>query len=224
MTMNSSWRPPAFPGKHNIVIIDNYDSYVYNIFQRIGELTDVEAKVFRNDQVSIDHVRILQPTHIVISPGPGNPEDPSYFGICRQVILELGRTTPVLGICLGHHGIGHAFGGRVIRATQAMHGKTSTVSHDGSALFNEVGNPFTAMRYHSLMLDPVTLPGCLRVTARTEDGIIMGVEHKEFPIHGVQFHPESIGTSMGVRMLRNFLGFKSKPDQSSPLRLRGVTL
>ncbi len=188
-----------------VVIVDNYDSYAYNLFQRIGELTGAEARVVRNDQLTLAELEALQPTHVVISPGPGNPEDPAYFGICREVILTLGKRVPVLGVCLGHQGIGAAFGGRVVRAPQVMHGKTSRIRHDGSGVFSQLPDPCEVMRYHSLMIAPDTMPACLRVTARTEDGIVMGVEHREFPIHGVQFHPESIGTPEGTTMLANFL-------------------
>ena len=188
-----------------VVIVDNYDSYAYNLFQRIGELTGAEARVVRNDQLTLAELEALQPTHVVISPGPGNPEDPAYFGICREVILTLGKRVPVLGVCLGHQGIGAAFGGRVVRAPQVMHGKTSRIRHDGSGVFSQLPDPCEVMRYHSLMIAPDTMPACLRVTARTEDGIVMGVEHREFPIHGVQIHPESIGTPEGTTMLANFL-------------------
>ena len=188
-----------------VVIVDNYDSYAWNLFQRIGELTGAEARVVRNDQLTLAELEALHPTHVVISPGPGNPEDPSYFGICREVILTLGKRVPVLGVCLGHQGIGAAFGGRVVRAPQVMHGKTSRIRHDGTGVFSQLPDPCEVMRYHSLMIAPDTMPPCLRVTARTEDGIVMGVEHRELPIHGVQFHPESIGTPEGTTMLANFL-------------------
>lgn len=188
-----------------VVILDNYDSYVYNLFQRVGELTGVRAHVVRNDRTSLEELTIYNPTHIIISPGPGTPEDEAYFGVCRRVILELGRRTPVLGVCLGHQGIGAAFGGRVIRAPKVMHGKVSSVEHDSTGVFAGLPSPFVAMRYHSLIVDHETLPSCLRVTAKTADGIIMGVVHRDLPIHGVQFHPESIGTVDGPALLRNFL-------------------
>jgi anthranilate synthase/aminodeoxychorismate synthase-like glutamine amidotransferase len=189
-----------------IVIIDNYDSYAYNLYQRIGELSDVAAVVFRNDRVSVQQVIQSNPTHLLISPGPGNPEDPACFGICRQLLLELGPRIPVLGVCLGHQGIGCAYGARIIRAPEPMHGKISRVTHDGSWLFRGIQTPMVAMRYHSLIIDPETVPDCLRVTAWTEDGLIMGLVHKEFPVFGVQFHPESIGTPDGTKLLSNFLG------------------
>ena len=188
-----------------IVIIDNYDSYAYNLYQRMGEIAGVAPKVFRNDRVTVEQVSELAPTHLVISPGPGNPEDAAYFGICRRLVLELGPRVPVLGVCLGHQGIGSAFGGRVIRAPAPMHGKSSRVTHDGAQLFRGLDSPLVGMRYHSLILDPEAIPDALRVTAWTEDGIVMGFAHRQFPIWGVQFHPESIGTPEGTRILRNFL-------------------
>ncbi len=189
----------------NVVIIDNYDSYAWNLFQRIGELTGLEARVFRNDRITVGELEELQPTHVVISPGPGNPEDPAWFGVCREAILTLGQRVPVLGVCLGHQGIGAAFGGRVVRAPKVMHGKTSRIHHDGSGVFAGLPDPCEVMRYHSLVIAPETVPMSLRVTARTEDGIVMGVVHRELPIHGVQFHPESIGTPEGTTLLANFL-------------------
>jgi anthranilate synthase/aminodeoxychorismate synthase-like glutamine amidotransferase len=188
-----------------IVLIDNYDSFVYNLYQSLGELTGVEAKVVRNDRTSVEAITEECPTHLIISPGPGNPEQPAWFGVCREVILTLGRTIPLLGVCLGHQGIGVAFGGRIIRAPRVMHGKLSHVRHDGEGLFAGLESPLEAMRYHSLVIDPDTLPSSLRVTAATDEGLIMGVAHREFPIVGVQFHPESIGTRSGQRLLSNFL-------------------
>jgi len=188
-----------------IVLIDNYDSFVYNLYQALGELTGVDAKVVRNDRIRVEAIAAEQPTHLIISPGPGNPEDPAWFGICREVILTLGRTVPLLGVCLGHQGIGAAFGARVVRAPKVMHGKTSLIRHDGEGLFAGLESPLEVMRYHSLMIDPGTLPASLRVTATSEEGLIMGVAHKEHPIVGVQFHPESIGTRSGLQLLHNFL-------------------
>lgn len=188
-----------------ILLIDNYDSYAYNLFQRIGELCGVRSHVVRNDQTTLEECKAYKPTHIVISPGPGNPEDPAYFGVCNSIILELGATTPLLGVCLGHQGIGAVFGGRVIRAPMVMHGKTSSVEHDGTGVFAGLPAPFVAMRYHSLIVERASLPECLRVTATTRGGIIMGVAHRSLPIHGVQFHPESIGTPHGAALLKNFL-------------------
>jgi anthranilate synthase/aminodeoxychorismate synthase-like glutamine amidotransferase len=158
--------------------------------------------------MTLEECRAYRPTHVVISPGPGNPEDRAYFGVCNEVISDLGRTTPVLGVCLGHQGIGAVFGGRVVRAKQVMHGKTSLVTHDATGVFEGLPSPIVGMRYHSLVVDPASVPATLRVTATTEDGIIMGLVHRELPIHGVQFHPESIGTPYGPQLLRNFLELK----------------
>lgn len=189
------------------VLLDNYDSFAWNLFQYLGELGE-RPVVVRNDRMSVAEIAALEPSRIVISPGPGNPENASYFGIGHEVIRTLGRTIPILGVCLGHQGIVSAFGGRIVRAPEPMHGKTSLIHHDGSTLFRGVPSPFTAMRYHSLVADRSTFPDCLEVTATTtcaDDLIIMGARHRTFPIYGVQFHPESIGTPDGKRILRNFL-------------------
>ncbi|MCA9699426.1 MAG: aminodeoxychorismate/anthranilate synthase component II, partial [Myxococcales bacterium] len=188
-----------------LVVIDNYDSFVYNIVQLLGELTGEMAMVHRNDQVRVEEIVATEPTHLFISPGPGNPEDPAYFGVCTRLIRELGPRIPTLGVCLGHQGIGAAFGGRVVPAPRVMHGKTSRVLHDGTGLFAGLPSPLTAMRYHSLMLDEADLPDCLAVTSRSEDGLVMSIAHREHPIVGVQFHPESIGTEHGTALLANFL-------------------
>lgn len=188
-----------------VVLIDNYDSYVYNLFQRIGEITGDTAVVFRNNQTTVDHISSLNPTHLILSPGPGNPENPEYFGIGAQLIQELGSTVPILGVCLGHQGIGHAFGAKVVRASRVMHGKTSKIQHDGSRIFQGLPMPMTVMRYHSLVVQPESLPRCLKPTAWADDGALMAVEHSDFPIFGVQFHPESIGTPDGPSLLKNFL-------------------
>ena len=183
-----------------IVVIDNYDSFTYNLVQYLGEL-GAEIRVFRNDQVTLDEIRALKPDHIVISPGPGDPDD---GGISNQVIRELGPTIPVLGVCLGHQCIGHVYGGKVSRAPRLMHGKTSSIYHKGKGLFDGIPSPFRATRYHSLIVeDP--LPDCLEVTAFTRDGEVMGLRHKAYPVVGVQFHPESILTEHGKRSLQNFL-------------------
>ena len=183
-----------------ILLIDNYDSFTFNLAQYLGEL-GAPPLVRRNDEITFDEIAALHPTHIVISPGPGRPED---AGISVDVIRRFGPETPVLGVCLGHQGIGIAFGGAVIRAPQLMHGKVSSVQHDGRGVFRGVSQPFVAGRYHSLIVgDP--LPEALEAAARTEDGTIMGVRHKQFPIHGVQFHPESVLTGEGKRLLQNFL-------------------
>jgi anthranilate synthase component II len=183
-----------------LVVIDNYDSFTYNLVQYLGEL-GAELRVFRNDQVTLDELRALNPDRIVISPGPGDPDD---GGVSNDVIRAFGPTTPILGVCLGHQCIGHVYGGRVARAPRLMHGKTSPVYHNGRGLFAGVPSPFTATRYHSLIVEE-PLPDCLQVTAFTSDGEVMGLRHKEHPVAGVQFHPESILTEHGKRILGNFL-------------------
>ncbi len=183
-----------------LVVIDNYDSFTYNLVQYFGELGQ-EIKVFRNDQVTVEEIRALNPDHIVISPGPGDPDD---GGISLDVLRELGSTTPILGVCLGHQCIGQAYGGKVSRAPRLMHGKTSNVYHDGKGLFFGVPSPFQATRYHSLIVEE-PLPDVLEVTAFTRNGEVMGVRHKTYPVVGVQFHPESILTEHGKRILQNFL-------------------
>jgi anthranilate synthase/aminodeoxychorismate synthase-like glutamine amidotransferase len=193
---------------YRLVILDNYDSFAYNIYQLLGELTGCAAKVFRNDRVSLAELEAERPTHLLISPGPGNPEDPAYFGVCREVIRTLGgRGLPILGVCLGHQGIGAAFGAKVVRSPQVMHGKQSEIDHCGVGLFAGLPSPLTVMRYHSLMLDEASLPPALEVTSRTRDGVCMSLAHRELPIVGVQFHPESIGTEHGAALMRNFLSF-----------------
>ena len=183
-----------------ILLIDNYDSFTFNLAQYLGEL-GAPPTVRRNDEITIDEIERLHPSHIVISPGPGRPED---AGVSVEVIRRFGPRTPVLGVCLGHQGIGIAFGGEVVRAPQLMHGKVSSVQHDGRGVFRGVSQPFVAGRYHSLIVaDP--LPDALEAAARTDDGTLMGVRHREYPIHGVQFHPESVLTDEGKRLLRNFL-------------------
>jgi anthranilate synthase/aminodeoxychorismate synthase-like glutamine amidotransferase len=185
-----------------VLVIDNYDSFTYNLVQYLGEL-GADVQVMRNDVASIDDVVTARPKHIVISPGPGRPEQ---AGVTMDVIRELGSTTPVLGVCLGHQAIGAVFGGNVVRAGVPMHGKTSTIEHDGRGVFNGISGPFQASRYHSLVVAEHGLPACLEVSARTrEDGVIMGLRHRRWPVHGVQFHPESILTGEGRRILRNFL-------------------
>jgi anthranilate synthase component 2 len=186
------------------VILDNYDSFTFNLYQYIGEL-DERPLVFRNDQISFEDLVTLRPDRVVLSPGPGSPEDPAYFGICKRVILELGRDVPLLGVCLGHQGIIHAFGGHIGRARQVMHGKTSAIVNDGKGVFIGLPRSIEVMRYHSLVGDPDTLPDCLEITATTADGVIMGVRHRSYPIEGIQFHPESIGTPAGKTILMNFL-------------------
>jgi anthranilate synthase/aminodeoxychorismate synthase-like glutamine amidotransferase len=185
-----------------IVVIDNYDSFTYNLVQYLGEL-GAEVRVMRNDAVTLDEVRAARPDRIVISPGPGRPED---AGVTMGTIAELGPMTPILGVCLGHQAIGAVFGGSVVRAAVPMHGKTSTIEHDGRGVFAGIDGPFVASRYHSLIVAEERLPAELIVSARTrEDKTIMGLRHRNWPIHGVQFHPESILTAEGRTILRNFV-------------------
>jgi len=187
------------------LIIDNYDSFVYNIAQYLGEL-GVESDVIRNDKITLDEIKQKNYDAIVISPGPGTPEEKKYFGVCLDVITNMGPTTPILGVCLGHQGIIHAFGGKVTNAGCVRHGKTSPVNHTNSELFKGVSNPFRATRYHSLVGDKTIIPDILEVTATAaDDGEIMAVRHKEYLIEGVQFHPESIMTEEGKKILANFI-------------------
>ena len=187
------------------LILDNYDSFVYNVAQRLGELK-VSSDVVRNDKITIGEIKKRNYDAIIISPGPGTPEDRKYFGICKDVIQELGPTLPILGICLGHQGIIDCFGGKVVNAGKVRHGKTSQIKHYDDSLFKGVKNPFRATRYHSLVGDKTIIPDTLKITAVAEDdGEIMGVSHKEYPIEGVQFHPESIMTDEGKKILENFI-------------------
>ena len=185
-----------------VFVLDNYDSFTYNLVQYLGELgADVTVK--RNDEVSVDEIEAMKPSCIVLSPGPGRPED---AGVMMEVIRRMGTTTPIFGVCLGHQAIGAVFGGRVIRASEPMHGKTSTIEHNGRGVFTGLTGPFEASRYHSLIVAEDDLPSDLEVTARTQaDRVIMGLRHRTLPVHGVQFHPESILTSEGRRSLRNFI-------------------
>jgi anthranilate synthase/aminodeoxychorismate synthase-like glutamine amidotransferase len=183
-----------------ILLLDNYDSFTYNLAQYLGEL-GAPPVVRRNDEISADEIADMHPDRIVISPGPGRPE---AAGISVEVIRRFGPTVPLLGVCLGHQGIGVAFGGAVVRAAELMHGKVSTVQHDGRGVFRGISQPFVAGRYHSLVVaEPV--PDALEIAARTADGTIMGLRHRQFPVHGVQFHPESVLTGEGRQILRNFL-------------------
>jgi anthranilate synthase/aminodeoxychorismate synthase-like glutamine amidotransferase len=184
-----------------VLVIDNYDSFVYNLVQYLGELGTTPL-VYRHDALTITAIRDLAPDAVLISPGPGTPDD---AGVSNEVIAELGPTTPVLGVCLGHQCIGQVFGGEVVRAPAVMHGKTSWISHDGQGVFRGLPEPFEATRYHSLVVDPASVPAELEVTATAEDGTVMGLRHRELPIEGVQFHPESILTVGGHRLLANFL-------------------
>ncbi|MBD2410994.1 MAG: aminodeoxychorismate/anthranilate synthase component II [Desmonostoc geniculatum HA4340-LM1] len=191
-----------------LIVIDNYDSFTYNLVQYLGELAAefpvaADIRVFRNDKISIDEIRALKPEAVVISPGPGRPED---AGISLELIEQLGQELPILGVCLGHQSIGQVFGGKIISAPELMHGKTSLVSHTGVGVFQGLENPLTATRYHSLAIERETCPDVLEITAWVEDGTIMGVRHRNYPqIQGVQFHPESVLTSSGKQLLRNFL-------------------
>jgi anthranilate synthase component 2 len=188
-----------------VLVIDNYDSFVYNLVQYIGEL-GAETKVYRNDQVTLEQVGELEPDRIVISPGPGTPEDERYFGICKRILQQVSPKTPTLGVCLGHQGIIYTFGGKVVFAKRLMHGKTSKIKHDGLGIFKGVRNPFVATRYHSLAGERYSIPSVLKVTAESlDDGEVMGVRHVEYPIEGVQFHPESILCADGKLIIKNFL-------------------
>ena len=215
-----------------VYIIDNYDSFTYNLYQYIGEILSTERHrgrleqfeivVKRNDEVTLSDIRAAAPDRIIISPGPGSPEDPAYFGVCAEVIRELGPITPLLGVCLGMQGIVHVFGGKVVKATLPMHGKISPISHTGEGVFANTPDQLEIMRYHSLMAEAESLPECLKVTAvvgdlpvdsfddhtrihQGGDFEIMGVKHKDHPIHGIQFHPESFATEGGKELIANFL-------------------
>ncbi len=184
-----------------LVVIDNYDSFTYNLVQYLGELGE-RPRVFRNDQITVEEIAALHPDRIVISPGPKTPKE---AGISCDLILQFAGRIPILGVCLGHQCIGAAFGGRIVRAARLMHGKTSPIHHDGRTIFSGLPNPFEATRYHSLLVDREGFPNCLEVSAETAEGEIMGVRHREHQIEGIQFHPESILTKEGKGLLRNFL-------------------
>lgn len=184
-----------------ILMIDNYDSFTYNLVQFLGELGE-EIKVYRNDKITVSEIENLAPKHIVISPGPCTPNE---AGISMETVKRFAGKIPILGVCLGHQSIGQIFGAKVIRAENLMHGKTSEVFHDGKTVFKDIPNPFTATRYHSLILERDSLPDCFEISAETQDGEIMGVRHKEYLVEGLQFHPESILTTEGKNLLRNFL-------------------
>jgi len=215
-----------------VYIIDNYDSFTYNLYQFIGEILTTERNlgnianfeiiVKRNDQITLDEIKAAKPDRIIISPGPGSPEDDKYFGICAEVIKELGKRTPLLGVCLGMQGIVHVFGGKVVKAPLPVHGKISAIKHDGRGLFDEIPDGLEVMRYHSLMADSKSFPECLKLTSvvgdltlnefekvrQIEEGRdfeIMALQHKEFPIYGIQFHPESFATEGGKELIKNFL-------------------
>lgn len=199
-----------------VYIIDNYDSFTYNLYQFIGEILsaeknqgrcdDFELVVKRNDEVTIDDIRRAAPDRIIISPGPGSPDDPHYFGICSAVIEEFGPRIPLLGVCLGMQGIVHVFGGTICKAKLPVHGKVSAVSHSSTGLFKDMPNNLEVMRYHSLIAENASLPECLSITAKIEETHeIMAVKHKDYPIYGIQFHPESFATEGGKDLLRNFI-------------------
>ena len=184
-----------------LLLLDNYDSFTYNLYQYLSEL-GADVQVHRNDQIALDEIEELQPTHIVVSPGPCTPNE---AGISCQVVQTFGPRIPVLGVCLGHQAIGQVYGGRVIRAPEPMHGKTSSMHHSDQGVFRGLPHPFEANRYHSLIVERSSLPDVLEITAETEDGLIMGLRHRTYPVEGVQFHPESIMTPVGKDLLRNFL-------------------
>ncbi|HLQ25850.1 MAG TPA: aminodeoxychorismate/anthranilate synthase component II [Acidiferrobacterales bacterium] len=184
-----------------LLMIDNYDSFTYNLVQYLGELGE-DVRVFRNDQITLKQIADLAPEKIVISPGPCTPNE---AGVSVDTIREFGGSIPILGVCLGHQSIGQAYGGEIVRAKRLMHGKTSLIQHTGQGIFKSLPSPFTATRYHSLVIERASLPDCLEITAWAEDGEIMGVRHKQYPVEGVQFHPESIMTENGHDLLDNFL-------------------
>jgi anthranilate synthase/aminodeoxychorismate synthase-like glutamine amidotransferase len=196
-----------------VLIIDNYDSFTYNLYQYLGEILEdigdsFKLDVVRNDELTLAQIKDLNYDRIVVSPGPGDPSDKAYFGVCAEVILELGKTVPVFGVCLGMQGICHYFGGQVVRARLPMHGKTSKVSHDERGVFKNLPQNLEVMRYHSLVANPDNLPDSLEISAWVESGFgkeIMGLRHKQYPIEGIQFHPESFATEGGMEMLRNFI-------------------
>jgi anthranilate synthase/aminodeoxychorismate synthase-like glutamine amidotransferase len=183
-----------------VLIIDNYDSFVYNLAQYLGEL-GWQPMVYRNDQIGVTQIEELAPSHIIISPGPCTPLE---AGISNEVVQHFGGKLPILGVCLGHQCIGHSYGAKIGRSTP-VHGKTSSILHDGKTIYQGLPNPFPATRYHSLIIEPEGFPSCLEVSARTPDGVIMGVRHRDYVVEGVQFHPESILTTQGLSLLRNFL-------------------
>ena len=190
-----------------VLVIDNYDSFVYNLVQYLGEL-GAEPLVHRHDELTIDEIRSLEPDAVLISPGPGNPDD---AGVSNDVIRTFGGVVPVLGVCLGHQCIGQVYGGTVVRAPQVMHGKTSLIRHTGVGVFAGLPDPLEATRYHSLVVDRASVPDCLEITAETDDGVVMGLRHRELAVEGVQFHPESILTTGGHDLLRNFLAAAGAP-------------
>jgi anthranilate synthase/aminodeoxychorismate synthase-like glutamine amidotransferase len=192
-----------------ILMIDNYDSFTYNLVQYLGQL-DQTVAVYRNDEITLEDIRTLAPEAIFLSPGPCTPKE---AGITVDVIREFHKSTPIMGVCLGHQAIGYAFGANIVRAGRLMHGKTSPIINDGKTIFKGLPNPFIAGRYHSLLIEEASLPSCLMISARTEEGEIMGVRHQEYAVEGIQFHPESILTPQGKRILRNFLELIIKKER-----------
>ena len=194
-----------------VLIIDNYDSFTFNLYQYVGEILTAHGKPFvldvvRNDEITLNEIKKRGYDRIVISPGPGDPADKLYFGVCADVLTELGKTTPILGVCLGMQGMAHYFGGKVVRAQKPMHGKTSIIEHDGKGVFEGLPQDLEVMRYHSLIVEKETLPKCLKITATSRDTKeIMGLRHTEYPIEGIQFHPESFATEGGKQLLANFI-------------------
>ncbi len=189
-----------------VLIVDNYDSFVYNLAQYVGEL-GAEVFVCRNDKITLEQARDYQPDRIILSPGPGTAEDTRYFGVCKEILQHLSCNVPTLGVCLGHQGIISTFGGKVVNAKRLMHGKTSHIKHDTKGIFKGVRNPFVATRYHSLVGERASIPSCLEISAvSNDDNEIMGVRHVEYPIEGVQFHPESVLCEDGKIIIKNFLG------------------
>ena len=199
-----------------IVILDNYDSFTYNLYQLVGELAG-PPEVFRNDEISVEKLASLDPDRVIVSPGPGDVGNPDYFGVCHDVIMQLGPKIPLLGVCLGHQVIIQAFGGEVVRAAAPMHGKTSYIFHENAGIFHGLPSAFEVMRYHSLIGNPASLPDCLEVTAWTSDEVIMCVRHREYPIEGVQFHPESVGTPLGRELLKNFVAERLADEKATVL-------
>ncbi|MBX6315029.1 MAG: aminodeoxychorismate/anthranilate synthase component II [Isosphaeraceae bacterium] len=187
-----------------ILLIDNYDSFTYNLVQRLGEIDPMlDVRVARNDKITLDEIEALRPSHVIISPGPCTPRE---AGISNAVVERFAPHLPLLGVCLGHQCIGHTFGAEIVRADRIMHGKTSMIHHDGQGVYRGLPNPFEATRYHSLIIKPGTLPACFDVVAWTDEGEIMGIRHKSYPLEGVQYHPESFLTGAGTQLLRNFVG------------------
>lgn len=187
------------------IIIDNYDSFTYNLYHYFSEI-GANVEVYRNDKITINELKLKNPTGIILSPGPCTPND---AGICMEIIKKLGVSIPILGVCLGHQSIGQVYGGKVIRSPYLMHGKVSLINHQNKTIFNNIKSPFKATRYHSLIIEKNNLPSCLDITAETEDGIIMGLSHKQYPVHGVQFHPESIASECGHDILQNFINISN---------------